>query len=67
MPPPTTALTTFVPSGMTRCIPPAEVKKRVYIIDEVHMLSISAFNALLKTIEEPPGAFDVYPGHHGAQ
>ena len=34
--------------------PPAEVKKRVYIIDEVHMLSPSAFNALLKTIEEPP-------------
>jgi DNA polymerase-3 subunit gamma/tau len=34
--------------------PPAEVKKRVYIIDEVHMLSSQAFNALLKTIEEPP-------------
>lgn len=34
--------------------PPAEVKMRVYIIDEVHMLSMSAFNALLKTIEEPP-------------
>ena len=33
---------------------PAAVKKRVYIIDEVHMLSISAFNALLKIIEEPP-------------
>ena len=33
---------------------PAVVKKRVYIIDEVHMLSISAFNALLKIIEEPP-------------
>ncbi len=33
---------------------PSEAKKRVYIIDEVHMLSISAFNALLKTIEEPP-------------
>jgi len=33
---------------------PAEVKKRVYIIDEVHMLSIGAFNALLKTLEEPP-------------
>ena len=33
---------------------PAEVKMRVYIIDEVHMLSISAFNALLKIIEEPP-------------
>ena len=33
---------------------PASVRKRVYIIDEVHMLSTSAFNALLKTIEEPP-------------
>ena len=33
---------------------PAMLKKRVYIIDEAHMLSDSAFNALLKTIEEPP-------------
>ena len=33
---------------------PASVKYRVYIIDEVHMLSISAFNALLKILEEPP-------------
>ncbi|MBQ8076378.1 MAG: DNA polymerase III subunit gamma/tau [Oscillospiraceae bacterium] len=33
---------------------PATVKKRVYIIDEVHMLSTSAFNALLKILEEPP-------------
>ena len=33
---------------------PAQVKKRVFIIDEVHMLSIGAFNALLKTLEEPP-------------
>ena len=33
---------------------PAELKFRVYIIDEVHMLSSSAFNALLKTLEEPP-------------
>lgn len=33
---------------------PASLKKRVYIIDEVHMLSVSAFNALLKTLEEPP-------------
>ncbi len=34
--------------------PPASLKKRVYIIDEVHMLTIQAFNALLKTLEEPP-------------
>jgi len=33
---------------------PAFLKKRVYIIDEVHMLSAGAFNALLKTLEEPP-------------
>ena len=33
---------------------PANVNKRVYIIDEVHMLSNSAFNALLKILEEPP-------------
>ncbi|WP_394273572.1 DNA polymerase III subunit gamma/tau [Butyricicoccus sp.] len=33
---------------------PASVKMRVYIIDEVHMLSQGAFNALLKTLEEPP-------------
>ena len=33
---------------------PTKAKYRVYIIDEVHMLSIGAFNALLKTLEEPP-------------
>ena len=33
---------------------PAELKYKVYIVDEVHMLSNSAFNALLKTLEEPP-------------
>ena len=33
---------------------PTKLKYKVYIIDEVHMLSISAFNALLKTLEEPP-------------
>lgn len=33
---------------------PANAKYRVYIIDEVHMLSVAAFNALLKTLEEPP-------------
>ena len=33
---------------------PAELKYKVYIVDEVHMLSMGAFNALLKTLEEPP-------------
>ena len=34
--------------------PPSKMRYKVYIIDEVHMLSIGAFNALLKTLEEPP-------------
>lgn len=34
--------------------PPVSVRYKVYIIDEVHMLSTAAFNALLKTLEEPP-------------
>ena len=35
-------------------IPPQGAKKKIYILDEVHMLSKGAFNALLKTLEEPP-------------
>lgn len=35
-------------------IPPQKGKYKVYIIDEVHMLSVNAFNAFLKTLEEPP-------------
>ena len=35
-------------------LPPAKLKYKIYIIDEVHMLSTGAFNALLKTLEEPP-------------
>ena len=38
----------------TVAITPSECRYKVYIIDEVHMLSTSAFNALLKTLEEPP-------------
>lgn len=38
----------------TLVFPPARAKYRVFIIDEVHMMSGSAFNALLKTLEEPP-------------
>ncbi len=34
---------------------PSQTKKKIYIIDEVHMLTTEAFNALLKTLEEPPG------------
>lgn len=38
----------------TVSLPPTALKFKVYIIDEVHMLSMGAFNALLKTLEEPP-------------
>ncbi len=38
----------------TVSLPPSKLKYKVYIIDEVHMLSAGAFNALLKTLEEPP-------------
>ena len=41
-------------SGRTPYLPQRD-RHRIYIIDEVHMLSGAAFNALLKTLEEPPG------------
>ncbi len=43
---------------------PASSKFKIYIIDEVHMLSTAAFNALLKTLEEPPRAREVHVRHH---
>ena len=43
---------------------PTLAKYRVYIIDEVHMLSTGAFNALLKTLEEPPSHVKVYFGNN---
>lgn len=45
--------------------PPTDGRYRVYIIDEVHMLSIGAFNALLKTLEEPPVLRYIYLGDDG--
>jgi DNA polymerase III delta prime subunit len=39
---------------------PAHSRYKIYIIDEVHMLSMAAFNALLKTLEEPPTTCPVY-------
>ena len=41
-------------------IPPQIGTHKVYIIDEVHMLSIGAFNAFLKTLEEPPKSCNFY-------
>ena len=47
---------------------PLMARYKVYLIDEVHMLSKGAFNALLKTLEEPPRAREVHLRHHrGAQ
>ncbi len=44
---------------------PATAKYRVYIIDEVHMLSVAAFNALLKTLEETASPRHFHSGYHG--
>ena len=43
---------------------PSRGRFKVYLIDEVHMLSSHSFNALLKTLEEPPPYGQVHPGDH---
>ena len=45
---------------------PTRGRYKVYIIDEVHQLTEAAFNALLKTLEEPPSPRGLRPGHHGS-
>ena len=47
-------------------IAPSSARYKVYIIDEVHMLTKEAFNALLKTLEEPPAHVVFYSRHHGS-
>ena len=47
-----------------RALRPVSARYKIYIIDEVHMLSKKAFNALLKTLEEPPAARQVHLRHH---
>ncbi len=54
-PPPTPASTTSARSSRARATSRCSARTKVFIIDEVHMLSKGAFNALLKTLEEPPG------------
>lgn len=46
-------------------ISPQIGRHKIYIIDEVHMLSQAAFNAFLKTLEEPPRVRDFYFGYYG--
>jgi len=60
----TIRLTEFVRLLSQVRIPPQIGKYSVYIIDEVHMLSQQAFNAFLKTLEEPPAHAIFYIGHH---
>ena len=43
---------------------PTQGKYKVYLIDEVHQLTKEAFNALLKTLEEPPRAYEILIGNH---
>ena len=46
-------------------IPPQTGRYKVFIIDEIHMLSVAAFNAFLKTLEEPPAHAIFHLGYDG--
>jgi DNA polymerase-3 subunit gamma/tau len=45
---------------------PSRDRYKIYILDEAHQITEAAFNALLKTLEEPPGARHLHDGHHAA-
>ncbi len=47
--------------------PPTQGRYKIYLIDEVHMLSNHSFNALLKTLEEPPAACEISIGNHRSE
>ena len=46
---------------------PARDRYKIYILDEAHQITDAAFNALLKTLEEPPGHIDLHDGDHAAR
>jgi DNA polymerase III subunit gamma/tau len=66
-PPPTAASTRFANCATPPVTRPARDRYKIYILDEAHQITDAAFNALLKTLEEPPGARHLHDGHHAAR